>query len=137
MSAGANLQFKMYILNLVGSLPWLLVMLAGGVVCLLRFSTRPREGWLVGAAIALALFSTFGVSNAISWIIEYFPGLLASLATGTESHHRKFQLLYGVPSSIVQAASWGLSLFAAFGQGSGPSSKYLVEDDRSERNSPR
>ncbi len=37
-------------------------------------------------------------------------------------------LLYRIPTSIVQASAWGLILYAAFGEGSGPRSKYLVED---------
>ena len=43
------------------------------------------------------------------------------------------QLLFGLPGTVIQAAAWGLILYAAFGEGSGPRSKYLVEDERSEQ----
>ena len=127
-------QLLMLLGQVLGALPWLLVMLAGGVVCLRRLSTNPREGWLVGGAITLSLFATFGVPNAISLLLQFIPGLMASVAAGPY-YLWKFQLIYGLPSSIVQAAAWGLILYAAFGEGSGPRSKYLIEDERSEQKS--
>ncbi len=137
MSNPATIQLMAYLTHLIGSLPWVLVMLAGGAVCLRRLSIHPREGWLVGSAIALSLFGSFGVSNAINLLIQFVPGLMASLTSGPYGINLKFQLLYGVPASIVQAAAWGLILYAAFGEGSGPRSKYLVEDERTEPESAR
>lgn len=134
MSDFARLELFAHLAILVGELPWLLVMLAGGVVCLRRLSTRPREGWLVGAAIALSLFTLLGVSNAINLLLQFMPTLIAPVTSGTDSMWR-YQLLYGLPSSLAQAAAWGLILYAAFGEGSGPRSKYLVEDEQSEQKS--
>ena len=134
MSDFAKLQLFVHLAILVGELPWLLVMLAGGVVCLRRLSTRPREGWLMGAAIALSLFTLFGVSNAINLLLQFMPVLIAPVASGTDSMWMR-QLLYGLPASIVQAAAWGLILYAVFGEGSGPRSKSLIEDEQSEQKS--
>ena len=112
-----------------GSLPLLLVLLAAGVLCLRRLTTQPREGWLVGAAIGLSLFDLIGTPNFINLILALVPGLWTSLMAGGKST-LGMHLLFGLPSSIVQAAAWGLILYAAFGEGSGPRSKYLVEDER-------
>lgn len=129
MSGALGMQLEFYIVSLISSFPWLLVMLAGGVVCLRRLSTHPREGWLVGAAISLSLFAAYGLPNIIGMLIQFVPGIMTSLAPGSDTMW-KFQLLYGIPVSIVQAITWGLILYAAFGEGCGPRSKYLVEDDR-------
>lgn len=123
-------QLLVLLAQALGAMPWLLVMLAGGVVCLRRLSTNPREGWLVGGAIALSLFATFGVSNAINLLLQFIPGLMTSVAPGMDSVWI-YRLLFGLPRSVVQAAAWGLILYAAFGEGSGPRSKYLIEDERS------
>ena len=127
-------QLLALLAQVLSALPWLLVMLAGGVVCLRRLSTNPREGWLVGGAIALSLFATFGVPNAINLLLQFIPGLMDSVMAGA-NYAWKFQLLYGLPTSLFQAAAWGLILYAAFGEGSGPRSKYLIEDEQSEQKS--
>ena len=114
--------------QVLGQLPWLLVMLAGGVVCLRRLVTRPRDGWLVGGAIALSLLAVFGVSQAIGLLLS--SGLMITIGYGLNSIW-EYRLLYGIPISIVQSAAWGLILYAAFGKGSGPRSKYLIEDESS------
>ncbi|MEK6257979.1 MAG: hypothetical protein AABP62_05100 [Planctomycetota bacterium] len=127
-------QLKFHIVKLLGSLPWLVVMLVGGAVCLRSLSTRPREGWLVGGAIALSLFATFGVENVFRMLhlILELMGLRGTGVPGTDSIWLH-QVLNGLPASIVQAGAWGLILYAAFGEGSGPRSKYLIEDERSEQ----
>lgn len=116
--------------QVIAQLPWVLVMLAGGVVCLRRLGTRPRDGWLVGGAIALSLLASFGVSHALDLL--WSSGLMNSIGYGPNSMW-EFQLLYGIPMSITQAAAWGLILYAAFGKGSGPRSKYLIEDESPRR----
>ena len=128
MSNPAYLHLMMQLAYLIGSLPWLLVMLAGGVVCLRRLSNHPREGWLVGSAIALSLFASFGLPHLIGQLIQHVPGLMASGPPGADSIW-KDQLLFGLPVSVAQATAWGLILYAAFGEGSGPRSKYLIEDE--------
>ena len=114
--------------------PVLVVMLIGGVTCLRRLSNEPREGWLVGAAIALNFVALYGVSNVVEVLIRFVPGLLACLEP-TVSEMRVFFYLHVIPTSIAQVAAWGLLLYAAFGEGSGPGSKYLIEDERSEQKS--
>jgi hypothetical protein len=125
MSNPATIQLMAYLTHLIGSLPWVLVMVAGGAVCLRRLSTQPREGWLVGSAIALSMFGAFGIPNIIGLVINNIPGLAASLATGPDSIWI-YQLLYRIPSSAAEASAWGLLLYAAFGEGAGPRSKYLA-----------
>ncbi len=131
MGNAATLQSLFYLAHIVGSLPWLLVMLAGGVVCLARLSARPRESWLVGSAIGLSLFASMGLPQLVGMMVNLIPGLLSGVGNSSGSMW-SVRLLFGLPSSILQATAWGLILYAAFGEGSGPRSKYLIEDDRSE-----
>ena len=120
--------------RVLGMLPWLAVMFLGGAVCLRMLSTRQRDGWLVGGAIALSMFATFGVENVFRMLhlIPELTGLKLTGAPGTDSMWLH-PVLNGLPASIVQAGAWGLILYAAFGEGSGPRSKYLVEDERPEQ----
>lgn len=114
------------IIQLVGASPELLVLTIAGVICLRRLPNRPREGWLAGVAIALFVFAKFGISNLISLILTNTGGFV-------NSNLLVAYLAYGIPMSLAQATAWGLILYAAFGAGSGPSSKDLVEsDDESE-----
>ena len=114
--------------------PVSVVMLIGGVASLRRLFTKPREGWLVGTAIGLNVFAFFGVSNVVELAIRFVPSLLACLEP-TVSQMWMFFYLHAIPASLAQAAAWGLILYAAFGEGSGPRSKYLVEDEQSEQKS--
>ena len=41
MNNPATIQIQMYLAQLAGQSPWLLVMLVGGLVCLSRLATRP------------------------------------------------------------------------------------------------
>lgn len=129
MNDVATIQVQMYLAQLVGQSPWLFVMLVGGLVCLSRLSTRPREGWLVGGAIGLTLFANIGLPQIISLIVNLVPGLLNPVGT-TGPSIWGFRILFGLPISIIQATAWGLILYAAFGEGSGPRSKYLIEDEQ-------
>ena len=133
MNDFARLQLLVYIAILVGSFPWLLVMLAGGVVCLRRLSTHPREGWLVGSAIGLTLFASLGLPQLVSSIVGLLqsPGLFGTFEANGASKWI-MQFLYCLPASIIRSAAWSLILYAAFGEGSEPGSKYLVEDERIE-----
>ena len=137
MNDAATIQIQMYLAQLAGQSPWLLVMLVGGLMCLSRLSTRPREGWLVGSAIGLMLFATIGMPQLLSVIISLIPGLFGVGAGATGASMWGLRLLFGLPISIIQAAAWGLILYAAFGEGSGPRSKYLVEDERSKNETAR
>lgn len=122
--------------RVLGMLPWLAVMFVGGVTCLRMLSTRRRDAWLVGGAIALSMFATFGVENVFRMLhlILELTGLKLTGVPGTGSMWLH-QVLNGLPASIAKAAAWGLILYAAFGEGSEPRSKYLVEDDPSEQKS--
>ena len=128
MNNPATIQIQMYLAQLAGQSPWLLVMLVGGLACLSRLATRPREGWLVGSAIGLTLFATLGLPQLARLIFNLIPGLFGVGAGATGASMWGLRLLFGLPASIAQAAAWGLILYAAFGEGSGPRSKYLVED---------
>lgn len=125
-------EIQMYLAQLVGQAPWLLVMLIGGLVCLSRLATRPRESWLVGCAIGLMLFASIGTPQ-LQILIDYLiPGFLNPVGTIGASRWRLY-LLFGLPNAIIRVTAWGLILYAAFGKGSGPRSKYLVEDESSAR----
>lgn len=115
-----DFSLKYKVAEMVGSGPELMVFLVAGFVCLRRLSSRPREGWLVICAVTAYLFSDFGVSTLIERIIHLVPGFRAPSDAAVNA-------LYIVPASIFHAAAWGLLLYAAFGEGSGPRSKYLIE----------
>lgn len=136
MGDGARWAAMFEVARVLGMLPWLAVMFVGSAVCLRMLSTRRRDGWLVGGAIALSMFATFGVENVFRMLhlILELTGLKLTGAPGTDSIWLH-QVLNGLPASIVQAAAWGLILYAAFGDGSGPRSKYLIENEQSEQKS--
>lgn len=117
--------------QILGTLPWWLVLFVGSFVCLRQLTFRPHESWLMIGAIALSLFDTFGVPNAVSLLFQFIPGFMDSVVTGANSGWT-YRLMYGLPSSLIQAAAWSLILYAAFGEGSEPRSKYLVEEERIE-----
>ena len=121
-------------LQLVGNAPMLLVLTAVGIVCLFRLSKRPRESWLLGIAAGLLLFKQVGLPR-LYWL---FFSLMASATGGTvvyDTTHIFTRLAFGLPYTIITAAAWGLIFYAAFGEGSGPRSKYLIEDEPSEQES--
>lgn len=114
------------IVDLVAFSPWLVVMFAGGLGCLRRLQDRPREGWLVGGAIILALFARFGVGRLVSLASMY-----GFMSNGSGLDMRLiFLVASDLPNALVNATAWGLILYAAFGEGTGPRTKYLIEDDR-------
>lgn len=114
---------RLQIAQIIGSGPWLMVAFVAGIVCMGRLSTRPREAWLVICALAVSLFADFGVPTLINLLVQMVPGISASSKISA-------QLFYSLPIYIFHAAAWGLMLYAAFGEGSGPRSKYLIEPDR-------
>ena len=134
MSLSDLFNWELDWLPLVGNAPMLLVLTAVGLVCLFRLSKRPRESWLLGAAAGLLLFNQLGLPR----LYTLFFTLMSRATSGTASYnssHILVQLAFGLPYSIITATAWGLILYAAFGEGSGPRSKYLVEDEPSEQKS--
>ena len=113
------------IIDLAAYSPWLIVMFVGGIGCLRRLQDRPREGWLVGSAIILALFARFGVGKLVSMASMY--GLMPN--GGAFNMRMVFLVTSDVPIAIVSSVACGLILYAAFGEGSGPRTKYLIEDE--------
>ncbi len=109
--------------SFLGWMPWLIVLMIGGVMCLLRLSKQPREGWLVGTAIVLALFARFGVPSLVSLIMSY------GIQIDFGNRIWMWRMLYESPAAVIQAVAWGLLLYAAFGEGKRAKSKYLIEDE--------
>ena len=112
--------------DLVGRSPFLFVLGMVGLVCLFRLRDRPREHWLLGIAAALLVFNQLGMPKVTSFLLNIVAG---GLRGRDEQTQLLIQFLVGLPYSIISAAAWGLLLYAAFGEGSGPRSKYLVEDE--------
>ena len=108
--------------------PLLVVLAVAGIVCLRRLKDCPREAWLIGAAVAILAFDLFGVPKLHS--LALWTGIVSIPFDGHARSWIMFHLVYGLPSSLATSAAWGLILYAAFGEGSGPRSKYLVEDER-------
>lgn len=112
------------------SLPWTLVNLVGAAWCSARLSSRPREAWLVGAAIGLMLLDRFGLGAIMNVVFLIMPELIPTApAIGTPLGI--YQWIMFLPNSILQAAAWSLILYAAFGPGSGSTSRYLIEKNES------
>lgn len=107
----------------LASSPLIVVYLAAGIVCLSRLQTRPRESWLVGSAIVLLLFARLGIPQLMNMVLPY--------TIGASSPDRVwiFMMLGDIPVAIATLIAWGLVLHSAFGEGAGPRSKYLIEDD--------
>jgi hypothetical protein len=123
----ATMGLLIQLASFLGWMPWLIVLMIGGVVCLLRLSKQPREGWLVGIAIVLAIFARFGVPSLVTFIMT--SGIQLDFGNSIWM----WRMLYEFPAAVVQAVAWGLLLYAAFGEGKTAKSKYLVEDDLDER----
>lgn len=107
---------------LLGTAPWLVVLLIGSIICLRRLPSQPREGWLLLSAMALALFERFGIFSLVnlSWPYISSAGIRGLWV---------IPVLYELPAALVQAGAWGLLMLAAFGAERTARSKYLVEDE--------
>lgn len=119
----AQMAILIQVTTLLGSAPWLVVMLTGGIVCLRRLSGRPRECWLVLGAIILSLSARFGVPSLVTLSMMFGGSINYSSSAWL------WPLLYGFPGSALQATAWGLVIYAAFGEGRTAKAKYLVEDE--------
>lgn len=117
------------LIDWVSRAPLLLVLALVGAVCLWRLSNRPREHWLLGSAAALLLFSQLGLPKVTSFLLNLTGGMRG----GDETSRLFIQFAISLPYSLITAAAWGLLLYAAFGEGSGTRSKYLIEDEPSDR----
>ncbi len=130
MNAGGFGNWERLLGEWLGRAPLLLVLGLVGVVCLLRLSNRPREHWLLGLAVALLLFGQLGLSNVTSFLVQQIRG---GMRGGDETSQLLIQFAISVPHSLINAAAWGLLLYAAFSAGSGRRSRYLIEDEPSGR----
>lgn len=122
----AQMELLFQFANLLGWMPWLIVLTIGGIMCLLRLSKQPREGWLLGIAIVLAIFARFGVPSLVSLIVT------SGIQIDFGNRIWMWRMLYEFPAAVIQAAAWGLLLYAAFGEGKTAKSKYLIEEELDE-----
>ena len=109
--------------------PLVIVLAVVGVVCLWRLSEHPRKHWLLGIAAALLLFAQLGLPKLMNFLLNLSGGMRG----GDETSRLLTQFAIGLPYSLITATALGLLLYAAFGEGSGTRSKYLIEDEPSER----
>lgn len=113
----AQMAMLIQVTTLLGSAPWLVVMMTGGIVCLRRLSSRPRESWLVIAAIILSLSARFGVSGLVTL------SMMLGVSINSGNRNWLWPLLSEFPGATLQAAAWGLLIYAAFGSGRTAKSK--------------
>ena len=118
--AGMAILFQ--VTALIGWAPWLIVLTIGGVVCLRRLSKQPREGWLVLGAIVLSVTARFGVPSLMAL------SMMLGVSINSGNRNWLWPLLSEFPGATLQAAAWGLLIYAAFGGGRTAKSKYLIED---------
>jgi hypothetical protein len=129
MTDDLSIEATLQIGTLIGAAPWILVMLAGGIVCLRRLSIYPREARLVGSAIVVAFGAVFAIPNLMNLMFRYLPGTVSF----SENNYWPY-VITSLPANIANATAFGLILYAAFGSDTVPRTKYLKEG--SETSSP-
>lgn len=124
----SNWEGELFVL--LGRSPFLAVLVVAGTICLFRLKNRPHKYWLLGSAVALLLFSQLGLPRILSWL---YPLLGGSPNFNSQNSLILLNLVFGLPYACMTAGAWGLLLYATFGEGSGPRTKYLDFEDIVER----
>ncbi len=117
------------ITSLISQFAWIVVLFALAMRCLVRISSqRPREGWYAILAIGILLLPSLPVlicSDGFKSFGFKTLGMVQALKNGCSFLGFAHNLMH----RLFEAIAWGLILYAAFGPGSGPTSRYLIEDD--------
>lgn len=102
-------DLSLFAIGALGSIPTLLVMLAGAVICAVRRSRPLRARVLVGIALVIQLFNFFTAPLVM--------GVLGSAFSLTDADNTTFAMrmaLMNLYSSSMSAVVLGLLLWAAF-----------------------
>lgn len=103
-----SIDYTVHLWRWFGSVPWLVVVMAGAVLCVLHCSRNPRAATLVGIALAIEVGSFFVMPFVSQYIFSIFDATQISELSGRI-------LFNSVLLSIPNAISLGLLLWAVFG----------------------
>lgn len=105
--------------RVLGSAPYLLVLLGGVAACLACASRAPRTALIVGMALGIELITFLVMPLITTWLFAAWPADAAD-----QLNMRIFvnALVYSIPSSI----SLGLLIWAAFGKERAATVEYQV-----------
>ena len=103
-----GMDLEIYVYQLIGSLPAMLIYLAGAVMCVVYARNNPRASVLVAVAIAVSLATRF--------VLPFLSNLIFSRLSGS-GDMSEIRIRVAVQSfvySIPHALVWGLLLWAVF-----------------------
>ena len=95
-----------------------IAILIGGMLCRDRIlSNRPREGWIVGAALALIFLHKTRLFPDMLIYAFFSPRLPSDMIISENASQVLFVLEFAtaIAGSFIYAIAWGLILYAAFG----------------------